>query len=547
VGAPRSLRRPWLRTRAIERWTTVADNDFANGHIDDIDGGSTTSHPNAVCVQMYALLLFGESNGENDFTAGVWSAPADDPRHAVRWIQFAHDWAVAHGDSEEDYYLHAQIGQPNNVAGITSISALGVIVFNSPQPGGGPISSYPFTPGQTIALAGLTAGNGTYPVSTLQKFGITISGWSAGALGSGLPGNSKIGTVSTPGTGTRLKDNRLQRFGWASWTLGTNFGAATARAMQVARFAQMILAGGVAQQNGVLIDSMSTGDYSGHTASVEYGPSGLAPQYVIDLASELAAILASAGAPTYLRINTAGYFFATDATLSRAAKGAHCESSLGLFPYAASESLTYVIARNAEGVDIEFSFGGTYTITNGVATLNGLPASYTAGNYATPTARALVSLYAYWLMAVDATFTVSDGGTRKHCILDLWNGMKVGQGPFSAVWPLVLDTDIGQPLAPYVKSSLIDPLGIPVQRYTRAFSHDGTTPAVFVVFLGNAGYSTTGLKPTDYGDASLVTTTLPAAPTGKAWHQLMHDGTLSAAASASVTSRRSEGLILVAT
>lgn len=541
----RNLIYPHARFRAIERWTTSTDTATANAFFSDIDGGSLTTHPNAISVQHYGLLTTSESNGENDFNGATWATPQDSPM--VLFLKYADNYAAANGQNVEDYWLHCLAGQANCVSGIYNISAAGAISFYYLLPGGGPVSSYPFTVGQTVTLSGLTAGNGSYTVSSLQKFGITLNGWTAGALGpAGVNGHTKIGNVQTFGDGTLTKANRVQTFGWASWFLVCSFATAGARAMHAQR-----LADNAGDTNGVLIDNMASGaNYNSLTVSQEYGVQQFdtntppqpkaAPQWLTDISNTLTGILAQPGGPKYLRINTASYTFTPDTTLARAAKGVHDESSLTLIPYDQTE-LNWVIARVNEGIDVEYSNGAVYTITNGVAAMTGFPGSYNAGNYASISDRGRMSIYAEYLMAVDATFTAADGSTQKHCIMDFTNGFSVGQGPLSALILPAYRVNIGQPTGAMTQLQRTDPAGQSIRTLTRTFSLDGgATASAFVVYNHNVNGQT------NYGDTSLVSTTLPTPPAGKQWVMLQADGTLGSTPLTAITSRRAEGIIVVA-
>jgi hypothetical protein len=543
----RTLIFPHARFRIIQRWLGATDDAFANAHFSDIDGGSLTSHPNAICVQHYGILLTSESNEENSFASGVWSPPNDFP--LVLFLKYADDYATAHGQNVEDYWQHAMSGQPNNVAGIWSISPAGVVLFYNPTPGGGPISSYPFTPGQMVTFSGLSVGNGTYPIASLQKFGITITGWTGGQLGpttAVVPSNSHVGQVQTFGDGTLNKSNRLQVFGWASWMLRNSFRTAGSRAMHAQRFAD-----NRGDTNGVLIDNMASGsNYNNATVCVEYGAQQFdtqvppqripAPQFITDVSATLTAILAQAGGPTYLRINNAAYTFANDAALIRAAKGAHDEASLALNPYDQT-ALNFVIARVNEGNDIEYSNGSGYNIVSGVGVLRDIPSGYNAGNYATASLRGMMSLYCIYLMAVDASYVATDGSIQKHCILDMTNGYSVGQGPLSALWLAAWEYNIGQPTGPMTQLQRTDAGGFSVRTLTRMFSlNGGATLSAVVVYNHNVNGQN------NYGDNSLVNTVLPTPPAGKQWFQLLPDKTFSATPSTSINSRRAEGMIMVA-
>jgi hypothetical protein len=528
---PNSIIFPHARFGTIQRWSGGTDDAFASAHYSDIDGGTITSHPAAISVQMYALMGKMEIDVGSTWGGSAWSASADDTLSSVMCRDYSATYATAHSDSVENYWLHAKAGVPNYVMNIASVTSGGVVTLSDLGHGGA--KSFPYAAGQSIVFAGTAAGAGTYTLASVQQNGFTVTGWSAGALGAG-------GTVSITGTGASTLANRMTVFFWSEWRHIPNYGNANCQAMHVARFVGMMQSG---VRNAVLIDELDDSNITTQHVenSLEYTAT-LTAQWVTDLCTTATAILATSGSggPKYLRANTAAYHNAIDIQIANAFKGIHDEADLYLFNYAAIDPVNYVVARAAAGVDVEYVNGGTWSISGGVGTFQGLPGSYTVGNYPTATARAQMALYCLYLMAVDASYTALDGSTQKRVIM-YTNGAAVGQGPLSAMWQVGFEYNIGQPTAGFTNVLRTDPAGFAIRTLSRTFSLDGgATASAFVVFNGNVNGQS------NYGENSLVTTTLPTPPVGKSWYFLNADGTTSAATFTSVNSRRSEGVIFVA-
>lgn len=573
----RSLIFPHARFREIIRSPSrdnATDRAWYNAHLSDIEdtsaNGNNIGHPNAITVQSYLLLTRMEVDGGAVFTpsggGGTWSAAGDDRSNPGGSCDFySADYATANGLNVEDFWLHASTGQQNYLSFIWSISATGVLLFNSPSRVG-LSTSFPYAVGQSITVAGLAGGigNGTYTIASLQAHGVTLTGWSAGKLGpTANPSNSdsaSIGTFSVPGDGTKTKPNRRWTFYFTEWRNQSNFGNVGCRQMHSARVAFCISGRSDPTKafNTPFFDEVDSNSCNTTIVnSVEYGPTGGATfgsltvcAFVTDMSQCLTDMKAYPGGPKFIRVNTSTLTSANDIAFARAAGGIHGEQLLGRFGYDTT-GLSYFIARVNEGVDVEFVDGGVWKTAaqnGGVTPVPGIWYDYgIPGNYLNLSQKGQMSSYIYYLLGVDATKTNPDGTTYKHAIFDLCNSAP-GDIPASSRWALGYEYNIGQPTGPKTQSPLSpssavlkDPAGLSTQTHQRNFSLDGG--ATLSAWIGYVSV-VNGQK--NYDATSQMVMSPPAAPTGKAWHILNWDGTLGASSVTAVTLARSEGIILVA-
>lgn len=538
--------------------SNATDRAFINAHFDHIEdtgsNGSLAGHPNAISSQTYGLLAKMEVDGGAVFSSGAWSAAHDDRNAAVAATDFSAAYATANSLNDEDFWIHSRSGDQNYACGITTITAAGAVSFNNPFLAG-LVTSFPFTVGQTVTLSGLSVGNGTYVIASLQQFGVTLTGWSAGDLALGAtPGQSKIGTLYVPGDGTATKSNRKWIFYFSEWRNVPWFNNAGCRAMHAARFTK-ILANSGNPINGVLIDEMDSSWYTSATVqSVEYGTTGGTPfagpvcPFSTDMAACLTAIR-TANPGIYLRANTAAFTFPCDKQIALAAGGVHAEQLLSIFTTDTS-MLDYYVTLVGQGVDVEFVDGGTWKTAaqnGGVTPVPGLffgpNATYIPGNYGSSSQRRQLASYCLYLLGVDATRTLGDGTKQKHAIIDLTNSNS-SDIPVSSRWTPAFEYPIGQPTGAYVHTATIaPPSGSGVRVYSRTFSKDSgaTTSAIAYISLCSGSPGTLV-----YDDTSLVTVTLPTPPPNDAWYMLNWDGTLGTTPLTTLNIRRAEGVIVVA-
>ncbi len=565
----RTLLFPHARFRYIIREpsrSNTTDRAWYNSHISDIEdtssNGTLAGHPNAISVASYLLLTRMEVDGGAVFTSdglggGSWSAPYNDASNpSGACTTYSANYATANGLNVEDFWLHSRTGDLNRVAGVWSISPAGVVLFNSPSRVG-LCSSFPYTAGQTITLAGLSTGNGTYTIASLQQRGVTLTGWSAGQLGpTSAPSSistTKIGTLSIIGDGTKTFANRLWNFYFSEWRNVPYFGNTGCRQMHSARVA-LVVANNGNPFNAVFFDETDSSQYNtANVTSVEYGTTGgttfgsvTVCQFATDMGQCMTDMKAYPGGPKYIRANTSTLTFANDIVIARAAGGIHGEQLCNRFDYGTT-ALDFYIARVNEGVDVEFVDGGVWLLAQnngGVTPSPGVWLEHSgtiAGNYPSTSVKGQMSSYVYYLLGVDARQTNPDGTTYKHAIFDLCNSNNPGDIPASARWQLAYEYDVGQPVGAKVKTSLTDPAALPTQTHTRTFSRDGgATLSAWV------GYVSTVNGQTNYGTTSQMTMTPPTLPSGSAWFLLNGDGSFGTQAVTSVVVARSEGVILVA-
>lgn len=568
ASGSRTMRIPLAaRTRVIFKAPSrnnAIDVAFANANFDDIENtgvnGNLAAHPNAISVQTYALLCTSEVDTGAVFSAGTWTAGRDDANASASYKDFAAAYATANGLNVENFFIHVRTGDQNMAAGITSITAAGVVNFNNPTSAGQVTTYALYHQGITsVTLSGLSVGNGVYTIASFQKNGVTLTGWTGGDLALGAtPNTTKIGTLYVPGDGTLNNANRKWFFFFSEWRQFPTFSDVGCCAMQAARFVKIMQNTGAGGQaiNAALVDEMDSSMYTNpNPQSVEYGTTGgttfgasVTCPYSTDLAACITGIRSTLGAGYYLRVNTASRVFACDKQIAVAAGGIHGEQLETIF-VSDTAFLDYYITLVNLGVDVEFVDGNTWLSAannGGVTPVPGIFAtsgSYNAGNYPSANHRRQMSSFANYLMGMDATRTLPDGTKQRHAIFDLTNSA-AGDSPISSRFTPAAQYPIGDPTGAYAKSALIaPPTGSNVRVLSRAFSLDGgTTASAYAVLVLSSGSPPS----TNYDDTSVVNVTLPAPPATKAWYQLNQDGTIGTSPVTSLNVRRAEGVIFIA-
>jgi uncharacterized protein YjdB len=537
----------------------TVDRAFANATFDDFEdtsaNGTLAGHPAAISVQTYVLLARTEVDTGAVFSAGAWSAGHDNSDFSGACSTFADNYATAHGYDPELNWIHVRTGDQNKRAGISSVSPAGVVAFNNPL-SAGLVTSYPYNVGDTVTVSSLAGGigNGTYTIASLQKNGVTLTGWTAGQLGGPILVQTQLGFLSAPGDGTLTLANRKYWFLFSEWRTIPNFSNANCRAMHGSRFG-IIMANNGNPRNAMLIDEMDSScvdptvvqsvEY-GNTGGAAFGSSTVCP-FGADMAQCLTDIR-NANPGIILRPNTASHVFANDKVIAVAAGGIHGEQLMNIFG-SDTAFLDFAVTLVNLGVDVEFVDGNIWltAANNGGVTpvpgVFGTSGSYNAGNYPNANQRRQMASYALYQMMRDATQTKPDGTTLCHAICDLTNSA-AGDSPISSRWTPAFTVPLGQPTAAMVRSALIaPPVGPNVRTFTRTFSMDGgtTTSAIAVISLTSGSGGTV-----NFGDDSLITYTLPAAPAGNAWYMLNQDSTIGTSPLTTLGLRRAEGVIVLA-
>lgn len=312
-----------------------------------------------------------------------------------------------------------------------------------------------------------------------------------------LHDGTKCGTAG-PAEGCRVTFTLWSRARWA-----LNPGDAGLRAYQGARLSAL-----AADADGLFLDEHASGDMRDRLQALpllEYPDWSV---YESDMVSLLGALREEL-APKRLLLNTSEYIKPWDRQMIAAAGGSHAESFDNPFHADMERRWDHVDSVLAAGATVDMPPGGD------------MPASYTAGGFDSPAARAQIwRLAAAYLVApaqVGALYFNPIGGK--------WDA------PFSTSWLPAVEANIGAPVgARHVAAEGTDATG----RHYRVWARDYQGALVLVRPL--IDWSTP-----EYGDATGVAVPLP---TNDRYRPLAADGSLGEAVD-HVTLRASEAAILV--
>lgn len=276
-----------------------------------------------------------------------------------------------------------------------------------------------------------------------------------------------------------------------------------ARAYQRDRFARL-----AAGADGVFVDEHGSGDIADRLRPLRLREYADFARYERDEVALLGALRAALGGGKRIVLNTAEYTTPWDRAMILSAGGTHGEALNNPLHPAMEERWRFVEALLGGGAWVNLSAGGTE-----------LPASYDAGNSATPADRRTL-----WLLASYYLVVPRDPAPLALNLAPGWDQ------PFAERWPRAVEVDVGHPLS------------------ERRLTFDGAdaSGARAHVWLRELDRALVLVRPVlarddDLGEGGAVEVALPP---GRAWRPLAPDGSLGAPL-ARVRLRAGEGAILV--
>ena len=468
-----------------------------------------TYNPNGMYVP-YALHHFTEATGQE----------ASD-NNTVSWGTLAATWATNNGRNVENIYLHAAVGQQNNKATISSISATGLITLGlNPssnkqmlaQARAGVAASNAYTIGGTYTITGNSnaAFNTTCTVTAIPSQ-TTIQTSLSGTAGTG-------GSIYLPGDGTITAANRMFFESETDWAWVTNPGSQDGKDFQVYRMGQIMSP----TDTGVFFDSHFASNM--HWQSQEYGTTSNV-QYVNDICTLIGLYRSSYPGKLFFP-NIANFTSTQDAQIVQAAGGCQQEGALNIFQSGRpNDSLgAFTVAQLAAGVTVILGFTPAFNNVEPHAGVTGLSTTFRAGgahNYTTVDDRSMMTNFAAAAQLVAA-------GSPQKFFVDPAN-QYWAVFPLSARWETGFEVPTGQPvdsLTPqrFMYASGTDLSGAQAHVLGRLFSSDGTTATPFTALILMRYYQG---NTTAYDATTAFTVTIGhAPPAGKTWALMNDPGTL---------------------
>jgi len=471
----------------------------------------------------YALHYCTEATGQeaNDGVTSSWGTDA---------IQ----WAQANGRNVENLFIHAAVGQPNNISTIASIDTNGVVTLGLDpstnrqqitQARTGVAASDAFQVGGTFSIANNS--NAANNIATVTITSI-ISTTKLQTNLTGTPGTG--GTIFKVGDGTLTLGNRIFYQDLTDWFWAANPGSQDSKDFQVFRMGQIVSP----TVTGAFFDVHS--DAKMRPASLEYGVTGGLTQYVADIIT-LFGLYRTAYPGSLYMPNIANRVTANDIAMAKAAGAAQQEVGLDIFgslTFGTGEVLATTVQLLAAGVVINLGLVPQFNATEPQAGASGLSAAFRNGgghNYGSPDARAMMTGYAHAFLVVDQrTPAQIAAGAPKLLNIDpanqFWDTF-----PLSARWLQGFENALGEPTDEFGPIALwasgTDGAGQAAHVYVRTFTADGseTSPTTAIVMVrrnenGAAVYDAT----------SAFTALMPGqVGPGQTFGMLKEDGTVSGA------------------